>query len=103
MPDGYAHGQDLSGSAARPLDWAGRAWAAVIECFRAEQDRWTLWLPVAFGAGIAVYFGLPDEPPMVPDSDEASKNGVVTASPQPPSATTRELAATPTATDRREK
>ena len=28
----------------------------------AEHDRWFLWLPVLFGAGIAVYFALPIEP-----------------------------------------
>lgn len=29
----------------------------------AERDRWVLWLPVAFGFGVAVYFALDDEPP----------------------------------------
>jgi competence protein ComEC len=29
----------------------------------AEYDRWILWVPVAFGAGVAVYFALPREPP----------------------------------------
>ncbi len=29
----------------------------------AERDRWILWVPVAIGAGIAVYFGLAAEPP----------------------------------------
>ncbi len=29
----------------------------------AERDRWVLWLPVALGLGIAVYFALPREPP----------------------------------------
>jgi competence protein ComEC len=28
----------------------------------AERDRWALWLPVAMGGGVAVYFGLPLEP-----------------------------------------
>ena len=28
----------------------------------AEYDRWFLWLPVLFGAGIAFYFALPSEP-----------------------------------------
>lgn len=28
----------------------------------AERDRWALWLPVALGAGIGVYFALPVEP-----------------------------------------
>ncbi|MCG8691591.1 MAG: ComEC family competence protein [Minwuiales bacterium] len=31
--------------------------------FAAERERWLLWLPVMFGLGIAVYFGLPAEPP----------------------------------------
>jgi competence protein ComEC len=29
----------------------------------AERDRWVLWLPVATGFGIALYFALPSEPP----------------------------------------
>lgn len=37
------------------------AWLAAQ--FTAERERWGLWLPVAFGAGIAVYFALPWEPP----------------------------------------
>jgi competence protein ComEC len=28
----------------------------------AERDRWALWLPVAMGTGVAVYFALPFEP-----------------------------------------
>jgi competence protein ComEC len=28
----------------------------------AESDRWFLWIPVLFGAGIVLYFALPDEP-----------------------------------------
>lgn len=31
--------------------------------FLAERERWPLWLPVCFGLGIALYFGLPTEPP----------------------------------------
>jgi competence protein ComEC len=27
-----------------------------------EAERWVLWMPVALGAGVAVYFGLPFEP-----------------------------------------
>ncbi len=30
----------------------------------AEQERWALWSPVLIGAGIAVYFALPSEPPV---------------------------------------
>jgi len=29
----------------------------------AERDRWGLWLPVAFGTGVAIYFALRAEPP----------------------------------------
>jgi competence protein ComEC len=29
----------------------------------AERERWLLWLPVGMGAGIALYFALPIEPP----------------------------------------
>lgn len=36
--------------------------AAVGDRLAAERDRWALWLPVAFGLGIAVYFALPAEP-----------------------------------------
>ncbi len=38
--------------------------AAVAKTLAAERERWVLWLPVAFGAGIAVYFALPVEPPL---------------------------------------
>jgi len=37
----------------------GRRLAALAE---AEGDRWVLWLPVAFGAGVSLYFGLMREP-----------------------------------------
>jgi competence protein ComEC len=33
-----------------------------VQCALAERERWVLWLPVAFGTGIAVYFALPSEP-----------------------------------------
>ncbi len=36
-----------------------RASARALE---AEQDRWFLWLPVLFAAGILTYFALADEP-----------------------------------------
>jgi competence protein ComEC len=40
-----------------------RPLAAIATAFAAEGERWVLWLPVFFGAGIAVYFGLMAEPP----------------------------------------
>lgn len=44
---------------ARPFLGATRA---VGRAFELERDRWALWLPVFFGAGIAGYFGLAEEP-----------------------------------------
>jgi competence protein ComEC len=34
-----------------------------VGVFLAERERFVLWLPVLFGCGIAIYFGLPVEPP----------------------------------------
>lgn len=40
------------------------AWAAAIPAALAAQwDRLVLWLPVAMGCGIILYFALPEEPP----------------------------------------
>jgi len=36
----------------------------LLECFRADSDRWIPWLPVVFGGGIALYFTLLSEPPL---------------------------------------
>jgi competence protein ComEC len=52
--------------AARP--WVNApAWSAparwLAATLEAERARWPLWLPVALGVGIAVYFALPVEPP----------------------------------------
>ncbi len=54
------------------VDSAGGSLAAIKQVLRAgrdnllaERDRWFLWLPVAFGFGIAIYFALPDEPSLV--------------------------------------
>ncbi|HTK80247.1 MAG TPA: ComEC/Rec2 family competence protein [Rhizomicrobium sp.] len=32
------------------------------QCALADRDRWPLWLPVAFGIGVGIYFALPSEP-----------------------------------------
>ena len=44
----------------------GKAFRPVIDyladLFMAERERWPLWSPVLFGAGIACYFALPVEP-----------------------------------------
>ena len=37
-----------------------RVW--ILGQLDAERSRWMLWLPVAMGLGIAVYFELPSEP-----------------------------------------
>jgi competence protein ComEC len=39
-----------------------RIW--ILQQFAAERGRWMLWLPVALGLGIAIYFELPSEPPL---------------------------------------
>ena len=51
------------------LRWQGRGqgilfgWGVVVsDVFAAERSRWALWLPVWFGAGIAIYFLLSEEP-----------------------------------------
>jgi competence protein ComEC len=36
--------------------------SAFGSAFVGERDRWALWLPVAFGIGIGIYFALPFEP-----------------------------------------
>ena len=41
---------------------AAGAWLAAR--LLAEHRRWVLWLPVGLGFGIALYFGLPAEPPV---------------------------------------
>lgn len=44
-----------------------RPWAmlrGLPERFLAERERWPLWLPAGFGAGIALYFALSFEPPV---------------------------------------
>lgn len=37
-----------------------RAW--ILEQLDAERGRWMLWLPVALGLGVAIYYELPTEP-----------------------------------------
>ena len=41
---------------------AERVAAALIAASLAERERWFLWLPVAMGTGIALYFALYREP-----------------------------------------
>ncbi|HEX9461910.1 MAG TPA: ComEC/Rec2 family competence protein [Alphaproteobacteria bacterium] len=42
----------------------GRLGATLADRLAAERERLALWLPVAFGTGIGVYFALPREPAM---------------------------------------
>lgn len=44
----------------RPPGMAGRA--TLVGTLESERDRWFLWVPVLFGAGIGTYFALPFEP-----------------------------------------
>ncbi|HEY7610823.1 MAG TPA: ComEC/Rec2 family competence protein [Alphaproteobacteria bacterium] len=58
----------MATSLAGVYDQAGaafaRATAGVARAFAAERERWILWLPVALGLGIGVYFELAIEPQM---------------------------------------
>jgi competence protein ComEC len=42
-------------------DGVARAHAWILDHLDAERSRWLLWLPVALGLGIALYFELPSE------------------------------------------
>ncbi|MDH3967421.1 MAG: ComEC family competence protein [Rhodospirillales bacterium] len=56
-----------TGGTAGDMAGGGRAAAALLRLkreFEAERERWLLWLPVVFGAGIGVYFSLLVEPPL---------------------------------------
>lgn len=46
----------------RPHGFLGRLVALFADTLEAESDRWILWLPVFFAAGIALYFALATEP-----------------------------------------
>jgi competence protein ComEC len=55
----------------RPLELAdrknGMAWASALLLAQLDRERgrWFFWIPVFFGAGIATYFALPEEPPLL--------------------------------------
>lgn len=42
----------------------GGLWARFSDALNAERAQWFYWVPVALGAGIAIYFLLPFEPPL---------------------------------------
>ncbi|SMF73914.1 competence protein ComEC [Azospirillum oryzae] len=39
-----------------------RVWGRLAAWAGSEGERWVLWLPVSFGAGVSLYFGLRQEP-----------------------------------------
>lgn len=57
-----ADGGDWPPKAATPKGPLTRQAGLLAEALEAETDRWFLWLPVLFAAGIVLYFGLPAEP-----------------------------------------
>ena len=60
--------QNLDLPLPRGSTWAAlarRLARAVREPFLAERARWPLWLPVCLGAGIALHFALPAQPPLL--------------------------------------
>jgi competence protein ComEC len=48
-------------------EWRWPTWPTIggwiVERLLEERERWFLWLPVAIGTGVALYFALPAEPP----------------------------------------
>lgn len=60
MPGRYEHGSFDRGD--EPRRHGAGFVAGLTRSLEAESDRWSLWIPVLFGAGIVFYFALPDEP-----------------------------------------
>src|SRR5262245_1916474 len=52
----------VGGPASEPVARTLPPLGVLARSLEAEQERWFLWLPVMFGAGIALYFLLPVEP-----------------------------------------
>jgi competence protein ComEC len=55
-------GRDDGEPGSRPLRQRPSIVAAALATLEHEQDRWFLWVPVLFGAGVIFYFRLPTEP-----------------------------------------
>ncbi|MGH7124343.1 MAG: hypothetical protein ACREFI_08235, partial [Stellaceae bacterium] len=55
-------GSDDRARLRRPEGLLAALVGASARALEAEQDRWFLWLPVLFAAGILAYFALADEP-----------------------------------------
>jgi competence protein ComEC len=58
----------VSGAIGTALSWSATFLASLVSAVgaqvAAERDRWVLWLPIALGAGAALYFQLPLVMPM---------------------------------------
>lgn len=54
--------RDDGGPRSRPHKQRPSIAAAALATLEHEQDRWFLWVPVLFGAGVVLYFRLPTEP-----------------------------------------
>ena len=57
-----AAGTVLDGRPALPSGWLAPLLAGLVARLDAERDRWFLWLPVIYGAGVGFYFALGEEP-----------------------------------------
>ena len=64
VDQGVASGGLDEAAAETPLAPASprRLLARLAERLEVERDRWFLWLPVLYGAGVALYFALAEEP-----------------------------------------
>ena len=54
--------EEEGGTRQRAPSLAARLSEILNRALAAESDRWSLWVPVLFAAGILVYFALPEEP-----------------------------------------
>ena len=54
----------LSGIRQRIVSVCRAPGRTLLTQLEAERDRWALWLPVAIGLGVGIYFRLPTEPPL---------------------------------------
>lgn len=67
MNSGHFKGQNAASFMRRDNTLSARFWQnALAATLAGERDRWALWCPVFFGVGIAAYFSLPIEPPLLP-------------------------------------
>jgi competence protein ComEC len=58
-----AAGRFIAAARAAGPSWVARGAARLLAVFVDQRDRWALWIPVLFGAGIAAYFAVRFEPP----------------------------------------